>query len=152
KYLTECKTDKPLNFNFFPEFSKSVNLGSSLLVTGGIIDKITLNTSYLISTECNYNDDQYYLTYFSTMNEPRNRHNIIYLPCKNEVLICSGPCSKSVEIANLTDKNWIQISSLQNERTNATMAFVNQNFIYCIGGYQNNNYGNNEDGIMLNSA
>ena len=85
----------------------------------------------------------------SPMNESRQNHNIMYLPKRNSVLVCGGQNTKSCEEYNLNQVNleiesdlynngqWNPLPTLNQPRANASMFCVNENYVYCVGGYDN---------------
>ena len=125
-------------FITFPEHSKYVNLGSSLLLTGGYINKQLTNNCYLIII--GKQNEQYELNILSygRMKEGRERHNIVFLPDRNTVLVCSGFFNKGSEYSDINSGEWKSAGMLNDTRGNATIAYVNNRFVYVIGGYKIN--------------
>ena len=125
------------NFEVFPFKSKFVNLGKSLLLTGGIMKKQKVNKCYLISaieTKNNLLTYEINITASGDLKEKRENHNIIYLPDKNYVFVCSGYLTKSCEYTNLSKGTWEEIKPLNKNRFNASMAYINERYIYIFYG------------------
>ena len=125
-------------FITFPEHSKYVNLGSSLLLTGGYINKQLINNCYLIVVGKLQDQYEVNVMNYGKMREGRERHNIIYLPDRNSVLVCSGFFNKGSEITDINSGEWKSTGTLNETRGNATIAYVNNRFVYVIGGYKIN--------------
>ena len=125
-------------FITFPEHSKYVNLGSSLLLTGGYINKQLTNNCYLFVI--GKDQDQYELNIMSygKMREGRERHNIIYLSDRNTVLVCSGFFNQGSEYSDINTGEWKSAGNLNEVRGNATIAYINNKYVYMIGGYKIN--------------
>jgi len=124
---------KTLKSTIFPFKSKFVNLGRSLLLTGGSFE----NKCFLISALETKNDIENYeinITSYGNLKEKRESHSIIYLPNKNFVFVCSGNLTKSCEYTDLSKKKWEGIKPLNNIRINASMAYTNERFIYIFCG------------------
>ena len=125
------------NFEVFPFKSKFVNLGKSLLLTGGIIKKQKSNKCYLISaieTKSNLVTYEININSYGDLIEKRENHNIIYLPDKNYVFVCSGYLTKSCEYTDLSKRKWEEIKPLNKNRFNASMAYINERYIYIFFG------------------
>ena len=73
---------------------------------------------------------------YGDFKEGRERHNLIYLPNKNYVLACGGFFSKSCEYSDIYRGNWELIAPMNKSRGNASMVYVNDRFIYIIGGFE----------------
>ena len=134
---------------FFPyKSSKYTNIGNnSIIITGGLLDHDITNRVYaltLIGSSLNVK-----IVEMSPMKESRQNHNIIYLPKRNTVLVCGGQNTKSCEEYNLNQVNfeiesdsynngqWNSLPTLNQPRANASMFCVNDNYVYCVGGYDN---------------
>ena len=136
------KTLKPENFKckkfeIFPFKSKFVNLGNSLLLTGGTLNNHKITKCYLISAvETNNDLNNYEITInsYKDLKEKRERHSIIYLPDKNFVFVCSGYLTQSCEYTDITRGSWKKIKSLNKIRINASMAYINERYIYIFCG------------------
>lgn len=128
-------------FVSFPENGKCINLGSSLLITGGYINKELSSACYLLILSKNqktYNAIQYEATVmnYGNMIEQRERHNIVFLPDKNKVIVCSGFFNSGSEVTDINSGIWKTIGKMNETRGNATIAYVNNRYIYVIGGYK----------------
>ena len=76
------------------------------------------------------------VTAYGDFKEGRERHNLIYCPNKNFVFACGGFYSKSCEYTDVYRGNWELISPMNKSRGNASMAYVNDRFIYIMGGFE----------------
>ena len=133
KTLKVAKFKSSLKFINFPFKTKFVNLGISLLLTGGSLN----NKCFLISaleTKNNIENYDIIITSYGNLKEKRESHSIIYLPDKNFVFVCSGYLTKSCEYTDISKGNWEEIQSLNNVRINASMAYINERYIYILGG------------------
>ena len=136
-------------FDVFPFKSKFLNLGKSLLLTGGIINEQKSKKCYLISAiEAKSNIETYEIniTSYGDLKEKRGNHNIIYLPDKNWVFVCSGYLTKSCEYTDILKKNCEEIKPLNKIRFNASMAYINKRYVYIFFG----SLEENEKSIYLN--
>ena len=126
-------------FKTFPFKSRFVNLGKSLLLTGGNENENKSNKCYLISvfeskSENKIEKYEININSYGNLKEKRERHSIIYLPSKNYVFICSGFSTKTCEYTDLSKGVWEEIKPLNNERVDASMAFINERFVYIFCG------------------
>ena len=124
-------------FEVFPFKSKFLNLGKSLLLTGGIANGKKSNKCYLISaieTKSNIETYEIDITSYGDLKEKRENHNIIYLPDKNWVFVCSGYLTNSCEYSDISTKNWEEIKPLNKIRFNASMAYINERYVYIFLG------------------
>ena len=129
------------NLERVPDKSRFVNLGQSALLTGGMTqDNKISNKCYLIgliendsSNNANYSIS---VTPYGDFKEARERHNLIYLPNKNFVFACGGFYSKSCEYTDVYRGNWELLKPMNKSRGNASMAYVNDRFIYIMGGFE----------------
>ena len=137
------KTLKPENFKCFKKFdvfpfkSKFVNLGKSLLLTGGTIKNQKLCKCYLISAVETRNDSNNYdivIDSYKDLKDKRERHSIIFLPDKSWVFVCSGYLTQSCEYTDITKGGWKKIKPLNKIRINASMAYINERYIYIFCG------------------
>ena len=122
----------------FPDNSKYINLGSSLLITGGYINKQMTNmcSTVIVSRNEKTNEFEAIAINYGKMIEGRERHNIVYLDDRKSVLVCSGFFNKNSEITNLEQGDWRQLPQMNEVRGNATIAYVNKRYVYVIGGYK----------------
>ena len=133
-----------------PSKSKFVNLGTSVLLSGGQIANKNSKKCYLISFFENENNPEHYdikIDGYGDFNEGRERHNLLFLPDKNYIFACSGFYSKSCEYSKIYELSWTTISPLNKSRGNATMAYVNERYVYVLGGF--NLSEGNKNGIYL---
>ena len=121
----------------FPEKSRFVNLGSSCLLTGGQVNKQKVKTCYLITCMENDSPEKFELNAmpYGDLKEARERHNLLFLPNKNYVFACSGFFIKSCEYLDIYKGNWEMVSPLNQSRGNASMAYINERYIYILGGF-----------------
>ena len=129
------------NLKLVPEKSRFVNLGQSVLLTGGKTKENKVSKKcYLIALfENNSSKESLYtfnISIYQDLQEGRERHNLIFLPDKNYVFACGGFFSKSCEYTNLYKGNWELIASMNKKRGNASMAYINNSIIYIIGGFE----------------
>ena len=73
---------------------------------------------------------------YAKMLSARERHNIIYLPDKKVVLVCSGFFNKESEYSELNNNEWNNLGEMNEVRGNATISYINNRYIYVIGGYK----------------
>jgi hypothetical protein len=129
------------NLKRIPDKSSFVNLGQSALLTGGMSNENKPSTKcYLIglldngpSIKPNYSIN---VSPYGDFKEGRERHNLIYLPNKNYIFACGGFFSKSCEYSDFYRGNWELIKPMNKSRGNATMAYINDRFIYIVGGFE----------------
>ena len=129
------------NLKRIPDKSRYVNLGQSVLLTGGMSKENKPSTEcYLISLiendhsiKPNYSTN---ISLYGDLNDKRERHNLIFLPNKNCIFACGGFFCKSCEYSDLYKGNWELISPLNKSRGNASMSYVNDRFIYIMGGFE----------------
>ena len=148
--LTKLNLPSESSLKVFPEKTKFVNLGTSVLLTGGQSkDKQKLAKCYLITLIENDSKEHYEVNLmpYGDMKEGRERHNLLFLPNKNFVFACSGFFSKTCEYTDIYKGEWEIISPLQKSRGNASMAYVNNRYIYILGGFD---LTENQKGIYLN--
>ena len=127
----------------FPKKNKYVNLGESLLITGGLTkNNVISNKCYLFSYNQNNTFD---ITSFPEMNVGRINHNLIFIPTRNLLITCGGVSNKTCEIFNFSLIQWYPMTNLQKIRSNACLAYINDKYVYCISGYDNEKriYNNN---------
>ena len=126
------------SFINFPDNSKYVNLGSSVLLTGGYINRLLTNSCFLmiIGKIKDTNDYELSIMPYGRMLEARERHNIIYLPDKKTVLVCSGFFNKGSEYSEINNNEWKSAGEMNEVRGNATISYINNRYVYVIGGYK----------------
>jgi len=117
--------------NKFYDNCKSVNLGSSLIVTGGSENKEESRNCFMIKIQ----DDQVYLSGYKSMRKSRQAHNIINISDKNTILVCGGFNCKETEYLE-EGKDWESMSPLNKSRGNASLGLINERFVCCLGGYE----------------
>jgi hypothetical protein len=126
-------------FPNFPDNCKYVNLSSSILLTGGYINKQLSRNCYLFVLGKMPNNPMQYevnIMSYGKMIEARERHNIVYLPGRNIVLVCSGFFNKGSEYTNINQGEWKSAGPMNDIRGNATITYVNERYVYVIGGYK----------------
>ena len=126
------------SFINFPDNSKYVNLGSSVLLTGGYINRQLTNSCFLmiVGKIKDSNDYELSIMPYGRMIEARERHNIIYLPDKKTVLVCSGFFNKGSEYSEINMSEWKNAGEMNEVRGNATISYINNRYVYVIGGYK----------------
>ena len=127
--------------SYVPDKSRFVNIGQAALLTGGKTRENNVSKKcYLISLlESDSSQKPMYsvnISPYGDLQEGRERHNLIYLPNKNSVFACGGFFSKSCEYTDVYKGTWELISPMNRPRGNASMAYVNDRFIYIIGGFE----------------
>ncbi len=131
--------DATNSFNTYPDNSRYVNLGTSLLITGGYKDKQSTPYCYLmLFSKTNINDYEINIMSYPNMIEARERHNIIHLKDRESVLVCSGFFNQNCEITNMNTQTWRSLPKLNDIRANATLSYINRRFIYCFSGFKIN--------------
>ena len=148
--LTKLKLPSNENLTTFPDKSKFVNLGTSCLLTGGQTkEKVKLTKCYLITLMETESKEHYEVNImpYGGFKEARERHNLLFLPNKNFVFACSGFFSKTCEYTDIYKGEWEMITPLSKSRGNATMAYVNNQFVYILGGFD---LSDNKKGVYLN--
>ena len=136
--LTKLKLPSNDSFLTFPDKSKFVNLGTSCLLTGGQTkEKKKLTKCYLITLIENDSPDHYEVNLmpYGGLKEARERHNLLFLPNKNYVFACSGFFTKTCEYTDIYKGTWELITPLSKSRGNATMAYINEQYVYILGGF-----------------
>lgn len=141
---------------FPPENSKFVNLGSAILLTGGLEGGVTFDKCFTITPTIEQGKYSAMVNVASPMYEKRERHNIIYCEAQDYVVVCSGFYSNSAEFYSIKEGTWKILPSLKEVRANASMFQVNDRYVYCIGGFHvekdksNGNYLNSCEFLDLN--
>jgi hypothetical protein len=139
--------DQSSTFTSFPENSKYVNLGFSILLSGGYQNRKVTNNCYLIvvTRKENFNyqfnpSDAFDVSIipYANMLEQRERHNLIYLYDRNMVLTCSGFFSSTAEITDINSGIWKQLPKMNDVRANATITYVNKRYVWVFGGFKIN--------------
>jgi len=132
--------DKNHIFQVYPGFGQFVVVNSSefILYTGGTINKQMTDICYQIFVYKDSNNEFIQnISYYGSMNEKREKHNIIYLNDKNRVIVCGGVNNSTAEILDINERKWRMLKNLNVTRTNATMSYMNNRFVYVFGGFQN---------------
>lgn len=117
--------------------SRLANIGNSAIITGGTNeDGIESKDCFQITPLLDNNRLIINITEFPSMNDPRERHNMIYLHKLNSILVCSSfQKTASTEMCNLTDRKWIKLRDMNTKRANSTLIFVDDRWLFCISGY-----------------
>jgi len=147
-------------FTTFPDNSRYVNLGTSILITGGYKDRQSTSFCYLmLFSKKNTQSNEYEINIMSYPNmiEARERHNVIHLKDKDSVLVCSGFFNQNAEITNMNNNTWKSLPKLNDIRANAALSYINQRYIYCFSGFKINDvkvgqYLNSVDILDLNDT
>ena len=129
------------DLNKVPDKSRFVNLGQSVLLTGGMSkDMKPLLKCYLIGIIENDSSERpkysINISPYGDFKIGRERHNLIYLPNKNYVVACGGFLSKYCECSDIYKGNWETMPSMNKSRGNASMAYINNRYIYIMGGFE----------------
>jgi len=154
--------DKSVKMDDFFNNCRYVNLGFSVLITGGLANSCSVPNSYLLIVNRNQlasigadNSIQITIIPYSSMNDARERHCMINLPNRSKVLVCSGFLKKSVEIVDMRTGTWASLGGLSEIRANATGAYINNKYAYIFGGFKLENskgiYNNNCEVLDLNN-
>ena len=109
-----------------------------MLLTGGQIHNKNLKKCYLINCFENDNSPNHYeikIDSYGDFNEGRERQNLLYLPEKNYIFACSGFYTKSCEYTNIYEGTWSTIAPLNKSRGNASLACINERYVYILGGF-----------------
>ena len=130
------RIDNESEIKEYPSGSKMVHLEDGVFICGGMENKVALDTSYIIMLGLNQDKITQSIIPFAKMNEKRERHNVIFLENKNTILVCSGLNSKTAEMANLQNNKWETLPNLNEVRSNGTLAYINERFVYAIGGFK----------------
>lgn len=140
--------DQSRSFTFFPENSKYVNLGFSIMLSGGYINRQVTNNCFLIVVtrkensllSSQYNQTIYDVSIipYANMLEQRERHNMVYLFDRNMILACSGFFSSSAEITDINSGIWKELPKMNDVRANATIAYINKRYVWVCGGFKIN--------------
>jgi len=148
--------DPRWTFDKFPNHCKFVNLGFSILVTGGLsTDSVAISSCFLIVLSKQNphsflkNNYDISISPYSCMLQARDRHCLIYLQDKNKILACCGFSKNSAEITSIETGEWKKIESLNENRANASSAYVDNRYVWIFGGYK---LKHDNIGVYLNSA
>ena len=123
----------------FPAKSKFVNLGTSCMLTGGEAPgKQKLNSCYILTCIEKDSPEKFEINVmpYGNLKEARERHNLIFLPNKNFIFACSGFLTNTCEYTDIYKGTWEMISPLKKNRGNASMACIDERYIYIIGGFE----------------
>ena len=130
-----CFLEGRLPANFPPEYSKSVNIGDSILITGGISSGSSLASCYHLQVTKKNNRYNVIVSNYKPMLEKRERHNMIFLDDIKSILVCGGFYSKTAEITKLGQNTWTELPLMKEQRANATLLYYNHKTVYCFGGF-----------------
>jgi hypothetical protein len=114
-----------------------VNLGTTAILTGGGNDESLGSTDcFQLTPSIDGDIVRISISEFPSMNDPRERHNMIYLQKYNSIFVCSSfQKSVSTEICNLTERKWVKMRDMNTRRANSTLVFIDDRWIFCISGY-----------------
>ena len=73
------------------------------------------------------------------MLESKTNHCLFEIPYINSICALGGKNSKDVEIFDLTEKTWQKYPDLNMPREGSTCCVINNTFIYCFFGYDDEN-------------
>ena len=73
------------------------------------------------------------------MLEEKSNHCLFEVPYINSLCALGGKNSKDVEMFDLDEKNWKKYPDLNYSRENAACCVVNDTYIYCFFGYDEEN-------------
>ena len=128
------------NYNelkFINQFTAFCNGNNFLYISGGETENggdknfIKINLEEIKQNELKYNN-------LISLNLKRYWHSMIYIP-ENYIYIIGGPDVKETEIYDI-EKNEIKIDEKLNyERCEPSLILVNNQYLYCICGFQLNN-------------
>ena len=143
--------DQSLAFENFPENGRYVNLGNSLLFTGGMFNNIPTSNCYLLFLE-KKGKGQFHISImpYSNMIQKRERHNMLFIKDRNMIFVCSGFYNDFAEFSDLSSQQWTSLPKMNFIRANGSLAYISNKFVYCIGGY--NVKDKKKPGIYLNSC
>lgn len=130
--------EKNYNFKFF-DYSRYINSGEYIFVSGGLENDKELNNCYLISMK-----DRKVLQ-CATMNQPRSQHSLVFTSFKGTsiklIFAISGYKNKNIEIYNPSKNSWCEFKALSTSRCNANVLFVdNHYYMYVFGGSDEERY------------
>jgi hypothetical protein len=117
--------------------SRIANIGNYAILTGGSNEaQLEIRECFQIQPIIDKNNLKLVVSDFPPMNNARERHNMIYLPNFNCIVVCSSfQKSISTEICYLNDKKWTNLRDMNSRRANSTLTFVNERWLFCISGY-----------------
>ena len=73
------------------------------------------------------------------MLESKSNHSLFEIPYINSICALGGKNSKEVEVFDLSEKNWKKYPELNIPREGSTCCVINDTFIYCFFGYDDEN-------------
>jgi hypothetical protein len=135
KINPECFLDGKPSIQFPPEYSKYVNIGDSILITGGMDKGVSIRECFFIQITKDDGRSGLLISSYPPMKDKRERHNIIFLQDVKSVLVCGGFYTKSSEITNLEERSWNELAPMKEQRANATLLYHNNKTVYCFGGF-----------------
>ena len=143
--------DQSKAFEHFPENCKYVNLGSSLLFTGGTFNNVITSNSYLLFIEKKGKGEfNISIMPYNNMIQKRERHNMMFIKDRNMIFVCSGFYNDFAEFSDLSSQQWTSLPKMNSIRANGSLAYISNKFVYCIGGY--NVKEKKKPGVYLNSC
>jgi hypothetical protein len=142
-FSTRLKDNKNVIFPF--KNCRFANIGDYLILTGGSpVDSKCTGDCYSITPSFREDGEiSIQIKDLPMMSEKRERHNMIYLPSFKTILVCCGFTESQVgcETLELNKQHlfsWRKICNLKEHRGNATMAFIDNRYVYCISGFKVN--------------
>jgi hypothetical protein len=131
--------DRSSMFTTLPDNCRFINIHSSILITGGYINRQVTRACYILFVSPK-NDGLYEINIipYTPMQNPRERHNMIHLHDRKEILVCSGFFNQTAEITNLDHGTWRSLPQMHSVRANATIAYCNKKNVFVFGGFRIN--------------
>ena len=115
-----------------PKSSQIIHLDKAIFLCGGDENTISLDTCYIIKLRLSKGKIENTIIEYPKMNYERSLHSAIYLKNRNIICVCGG---KTSEMTDMKKKEWELLPELNEERYNPSLAYINDKFVYCIGGY-----------------
>lgn len=143
--------DKSQSFSVFPENCRYCSHFNTLYVSGGMIRKQVSALSFCMKASLVGSSYKVTIKNLPNMNNPRDRHCLIYLENLNSIVACGGFFQNKTEMLNLDNSKWESLPDLKEERANSTIGYINQRYIYLFGGYRKDQK-SIENGIYLNNS
>ncbi len=154
------KNEKYLNFPF--PHCKGVNAKNAFYLTGGTLNSLEQKLTFKITFNEQLKRPE--IENFTSMNNGRKNHNILFIESKNIIVVCSGSNNLTCETININNpKHWDLLPNLNSVRMNGTLFYIKDKYIYLIGGFDtksfcyNNGYElleineNNKNWVFYNS-
>ena len=139
----------PSNFKFSKNFAY-VNILPYCYVSGGIKDNAILNKFFAIRKKAT---KSFEFVNLPPMLQNKYNHCMIELKFFSGIMVIGGYNSKSCEYFILKKKVWKKMPELNQIRESPSCCIINDKFVYCFLGYNNeqNKYNNTIEKLDLNS-